>query len=316
MTDALPITLKTIAVIGDVHERWDDQDRLALELLGVDLALFVGDFGNEAVHIVEKIAQLPLPKAVVLGNHDAWYSATDWGRQKCPYNRQIEDRVQDQLKLLGPAHVGYGYRNFPDFGFSVVGGRPFSWGGPELKHHRYLQERFGISTLAESRDRIVAVAHQAPSETLILISHNGPAGLGDTPESPCGRDWQPLGGDFGDPDLAAAIQNLKAAGKTIPLVTFGHMHHQLRHRRDRQRTAIVVKDGTIYLNAAVCPRIIDADWLRWRTFMLVSWSGQDIIEIDQAWVNVSEKIIQRQSLLNQPHLLPFLPQTPSVLPRG
>ena len=34
--------------------------------------LFAGDFGEEAVEIVEDVAELPHPKAVILGNHDAW----------------------------------------------------------------------------------------------------------------------------------------------------------------------------------------------------------------------------------------------------
>eukprot|EP00955_Chlamydomonas_euryale_P107171 365747-Chlamydomonas_euryale.AAC.48 len=36
------------------------------------MVLFVGDFGNEVVGLVAKIAALELPKAVILGNHDAW----------------------------------------------------------------------------------------------------------------------------------------------------------------------------------------------------------------------------------------------------
>ncbi|HBE31491.1 MAG TPA: TIGR04168 family protein, partial [Cyanobacteria bacterium UBA11368] len=38
-----------IAVVGDVHDQWEEQDAGALEHLGVDLVLFVGDFGNESV---------------------------------------------------------------------------------------------------------------------------------------------------------------------------------------------------------------------------------------------------------------------------
>ena len=75
----------TIAVVGDVHEQWEEADNSALEGLGVDLVLFVGDFGNESVPIVRKISQLSVPKAVIMGNHDAWYTASGWGRKKCPY---------------------------------------------------------------------------------------------------------------------------------------------------------------------------------------------------------------------------------------
>lgn len=31
-----------------------------------------GDFGNENVELVQSIADLDFPKAVILGNHDAW----------------------------------------------------------------------------------------------------------------------------------------------------------------------------------------------------------------------------------------------------
>ena len=83
-----------IAVIGDIHDQWEEVDNLALEALTVDLALFVGDFGNESVEVVRRIASLNLPKAAIMGNHDAWYSASSWGRKQCPYDQEKENRVQ------------------------------------------------------------------------------------------------------------------------------------------------------------------------------------------------------------------------------
>ncbi|WP_375340744.1 hypothetical protein [Okeania sp. SIO2C9] len=38
-----------IAVVGDVHDQWETKDRIALERMGIDLVLFVGNFGNEAI---------------------------------------------------------------------------------------------------------------------------------------------------------------------------------------------------------------------------------------------------------------------------
>lgn len=32
-----------------------------------------GDFGEEAVGLIRRVADVPTPKAVILGNHDAWY---------------------------------------------------------------------------------------------------------------------------------------------------------------------------------------------------------------------------------------------------
>jgi uncharacterized protein (TIGR04168 family) len=239
---AAKLNLVKLAVIGDVHDLWDDADEQCLKQLGIDLVLLVGDFGNEAVEVVRSIARMSLPKAVILGNHDAWYSATDWGKKKCPYDRQQEDWVQQQLDLLGESHVGYAKLDFPTLGLTVVGGRPFSWGGSAWKHGEFYRNRYGVNSFAESTERIVRAARQADCETLIFMGHCGPQGLGDSPEDPCGKDWQPIGGDHGDPDLTSAIAQTRQLGQSIALVTFGHMHHQLRHRKDRLRKMVDVDE--------------------------------------------------------------------------
>ena len=64
----------TVAIVGDCHDQWDAADGAALEALGPDLVLFVGDFGNENVDVVRAVSALRLPKAAILGNHDAWFS--------------------------------------------------------------------------------------------------------------------------------------------------------------------------------------------------------------------------------------------------
>lgn len=290
-----------IAVIGDIHDLWEAEDAIALQKLGVDLVLFVGDFGNESVDVVHRIASLDLPKAAILGNHDAWYTASGWGRKRCPYDREQEDRVQQQLDLLGEAHVGYGSLDFPQFQLSVVGSRPFSWGGDTWKNETFYRERYGVNSFEESIDRIVAEAENATYETIIFMGHNGPLGLGNRPEDPCGRDWQPLGGDHGDPDFAEAIAKTQALGKKIPLVTFGHMHHSLRHTKEHLRTAISTNShGTVYLNSASVPRIIQTESDRLRNFSLVSLEAGVVSQISLVWVGqeytvVSEQLLYRRS---------------------
>ncbi|MGK7917347.1 MAG: TIGR04168 family protein [Prochloraceae cyanobacterium] len=294
-----------IAVVGDVHDQWEIEDNLALKHLGVDLVLFVGDFGNESVEVVEKIASLDIPKAAVMGNHDAWYTATEWGRKKCPYDRAKEDWVQQQLDLLGEAHVGYGKLDFPKLNLSVVGGRPFTWGGPSWKNEDFYRDRFGINNFAESTARIIAAAERTESDNLIFLGHNGPSGLGDQAEDICGKDWQPLGGDHGDPDLAEAIARVSNSGKNIPLVTFGHMHHRLRHTKSRLRTAVINStNGTIYLNSASVPRIVETDGdigeirfaARQRNFSLVFMQDGIVSEISLVWVDQDFTIISEQTL--------------------
>lgn len=275
----------TIAVIGDVHDLWDEGDRDALQHLGVDLALFVGDFGNESVDIVRQIAQVPLPKAAIMGNHDAWYQATDWGRKRCPYDMDNENRVVEQLDLLGEAHVGYRHLNFPQFDLTVVGGRPFSWGGKKWKHRKFYQAMYDVKNLEESYDRIAAAVDAAAHNTLLFIGHCGPAGLGDRPEDPCGRDWKPSGGDYGDPDLQQAIAYAQKQGKTVPLVAFGHMHHRLRHRQDRLRDHLRQQDQTVYLNGACVPRILTDEQETKRHFSLVTLANHRVHRIAQVWVD-------------------------------
>ncbi len=281
-----------IAIVGDVHDEWEDADAIALQHLGVDLVLFVGDFGNEAVELVGRIAALELPKAAIFGNHDAWYTASDWGRSKRPYDPLVEDRVQQQADLLGVSCVGYGKLDFPQFNLSVIGSRPFSWGGSEWKYSDFYEERYGIDSFAASTQRIVEMASSATCEHLITIGHNGPTGLGEEPESICGKDWgEPIGGDYGDPDLAAAISILQAQGKSIPLVTFGHMHHKLRHTKERLRQPIVVaSNGTVYLNAARCPRVLSTIERTVRNFSLVTIVDGKVTKAGLVWTTENHQV--------------------------
>ena len=286
-----------IAVVGDVHARWEREDELALKHLGIDLVLFVGDFGNESVEVVRQVASVDLPKAVILGNHDAWYTASVWGQKKAPYDRALEDRVQQQLELLGETHVGYGKLDFPQFNLSVVGSRPFSWGGEKWKNKDFYRDRYGINNFAESTTKIVAAAKETAYDTIIFIGHNGPTGLGDRPEDSCGRDWEPLGGDHGDPDLTEAIDKVRILGKSIPLVTFGHMHHSLRHRKDRLRTIVNTSpEETIYLNSARVPRIKEGKEGKERSFSVVTLRNGKVRQIALLWLKPNFDIASQDIL--------------------
>lgn len=274
-----------IAVVGDVHDRWEPEDGEALKRLGVDLVLFVGDFGNESVDVVRAIAQLDIPKAAVFGNHDAWYTATEWGRSQCPYDRQKENWVKQQLDLMGEAHVGYSKRDFPELGVTVVGSRPFTWGGSEWKYNDFYSEWFGVESFEESARRIAGAAADADCENVIFLGHTGPTGLGEAPEDPCGRDWKPLGGDWGDPDFAEAIDRTRSSGKHVPLVTFGHMHHKLRHTKHELRKSVKVSgEGTVYLNAASVPRIVERDCSKLRNFSIVLLENGTVSEASLVWL--------------------------------
>jgi uncharacterized protein (TIGR04168 family) len=299
---SLPIQ---IAIVGDIHSEWSDLDNDLLCQLDLDLVLFVGDLGNEDVAVADRIAKLELPKAVILGNHDAWFTASPWGQSKCPYDRTTEDRVQQQLDILGIHHVGYSQLDFPELNLSVVGSRPFSWGGRDWRNKDFYQERFGVGGFTESIERITTAAAQTSTDRLIFIGHNGPIGLGDQPEDICGRDWETTGGDYGDPDFAAALAAVKDTGKSIPLVAFGHMHHRLRHTQERLRTAYRQVDNTLYLNAARCPRMVEMGGKALRNFSVVTLRGDRAISKDEnevigaglIWVDVEGQIYSEEPYL-------------------
>jgi uncharacterized protein (TIGR04168 family) len=298
-----------IAIVGDVHHLWQPQeDYLALQALGVDLVLFVGDLGNESVETTQAIANLPMPKAIILGNHDAHYSSTDplsthKSKRPCPYDRTQEDRVQQQLDILGKLHVGYSYLDFPEFQLSVIGSRPFSWGSSKWKKEYFYKYRFGVHSFSESSQRIVDAVNQSKYETIIFLGHNGPSGLGAEPHSICGKDWKPIGGDYGDPDFAMAIESAYHTTKTIPLVTFGHMHHQLRHDANRTRDAIATNtQGTVFYNAACCPRIINTPQGNYRNFSLVTLAigkvgtNSQVKQIELVWLDPNYQIASSSTL--------------------
>lgn len=296
-TIASSTTTITIAVIGDVHDRWDADDAIALKHLGVDLVLLVGDFGNESVDVVRSIAALDIPKAAICGNHDAWYSATEWGTKKCPYDRTKEDRVQQQLDLLGEAHVGYSKLDFPALNLTVVGSRPFSWGGSEWKNTDFFyRSRYGITSFAESTERIVQAASSSTLDTVIFLGHCGPKGLGDRAEDICGKDWSPPGGDHGDPDFTEAIEATRKLGKVVPLVAFGHMHHQLRHTKQQQRVPLVATNETIYLNAASVPRITKTETNCLRNFSLVSLQSGSVTKASLIWLDQNLTLVSETVL--------------------
>ena len=174
--EIMPKSSIKIAVVGDVHDLWQPiEDQLALHILNVDLVLFVGDFGNESIEIVKAIANLNLPKAIILGNHDAWYSSTDpysklHPKKQCPYDRIKEDRVQQQLDVLGKCHVGYCWLDFPELNLSVVGSRPFSWGGSKWKKSFFYRDRFQVNHFTDSTNRIIQSVGNAKHENIIFLA--------------------------------------------------------------------------------------------------------------------------------------------------
>lgn len=300
-----------LALIGDIHGLWQEGiDDVALSWLGADLAVFVGDYGEEDVELVGALARCSHPKLVMLGNHDAWFNLTARGRQRARMRTLLGNTpngVQQQLQTLGTDHIGFSSHALPHRRISVVGARPFSKGGPRWGDVKeFYSETYGVKTLSESADRIVGCAlHEPEGHALVVVGHNGPSGLGSHCHDICGVDWMAGEGDHGDPDLEDAIRQVQLNERHVALVLFGHMHHVLKGGRLRNMAAIAPHSGTVFLNCAQVPRIrgvsrgSDHDWTdrggdgsgvpmatRARHFMVVDIRDGHVAEAEDVWLQV------------------------------
>ncbi|MEZ5990488.1 MAG: TIGR04168 family protein [Planctomycetota bacterium] len=277
---------REILVLGDLHGCFDDRDLAWIEDRAPELVLFVGDLGDEDPDIVRRIRQLQVPYRVMLGNHDAWFSFR---------HDVVSERLAEILELLGDRHLAYRLEELPTLGLSLLGGRPFSWGGPSLRSAPVYEALYKVRTQEDSARRIVDEARAARGPILIL-AHNGPKGLGSHPGDIYGKDFGKPGGDWGDLDLALALERIKDMGKQVPLVVAGHMHHRLVTGRNAERRQIERRDGTVYVNPARVPRILatrTGDLLH--HYLSIHAEAGRILHLDQ--LLVSEGEVRRKSLL-------------------
>eukprot|EP00878_Enallax_costatus_P015707 GHUV01016458.1.p1 GENE.GHUV01016458.1~~GHUV01016458.1.p1 ORF type:complete len:279 (+),score=61.40 GHUV01016458.1:741-1577(+) len=220
------------------------------------------------------------------------------------------DRVQQQLDALGSCHVGYAHLQLPVKNISLVGARPFSKGGKSLRTIRdFLLRLYHIGELKESADKILDVIDtQVPADnTLILMGHNGPAGLGSERYNICGVDWVKEAGDHGDPDLEIVLQQLQQAGRHVALVVFGHMHHTLKGSGLRQMVHVDGITGTVYLNAATVPRVVK--WPRKGELTRLRGSDSHVtcsMSLGHLWRHCTGVIVSLEMSYRQNHSLGWI----------
>ena len=273
-----------IVIVGDVHRHWRQEDAWFLERANAAQVLFVGDLGDEDVDIVREVASLPFPKSVILGNHDAWQS---FGK-KAP-----SEKLLDSLGALEDDHLAYAVRDLPQAGISIVGARPFSWGGKSLRSPELYDRLYGVKDHESSARRIVEVAQGARFQDLLILAHNGPTGLSELPRDIWGKDFGAHpGGDWGDRDLQIAIEDLLGQGFRVRCVVAGHMHDKLSTPRGGLRTRFVTKDRTFYLNPAVVPRlrqIVPHDLCG--HFVRMQWQDGELLSVEEIWVDRNGRVV-------------------------
>ncbi|GMH38558.1 hypothetical protein BSKO_06442 [Bryopsis sp. KO-2023] len=298
--DARKENTTRLLIVGDVHNAWDEEDVAAVSAIAPDLTIFVGDIGNENVKLVRRIAEGDFPKAVLLGNHDSFFTtlpAHRVGPEAMYRDPADQDPVNDQLDLLGDDHIGFSTKEIPSKAVTVVGARPFSWGGPRYKNQWRLYSRlYGLASLEEYIEKIHDLAMGCPKENaIVMIGHCGPKGLGSEREDICGVDFgKPKHGDdldWGDEDMAEALEKLKKDGRSPALVAFGHMHAEMNGGGCRRRVVFDQAANTLFLNAAVVPRVVGSLKKRGssrRHFCCVDLADGCVESARDIWVRVEE----------------------------
>lgn len=267
----------TLTVVGDMHRHWRPSDGVFLTRSRADLTMFVGDLGDEDTEMVAAVAALAVPKAVLLGNHDAWQSFS---------RRQPTRRLRESLATLGDDHLAYAVREVPAAGVSVVGARPFSWGGQSLRSPELYEALYNLHTHRQSAARIVEAARRAQHRDLVILAHNGPLGLSREPRDIWGKDFGKPGGDWGDRDLALALDRIAEIGLRVQMVVAGHMHHRLVHPRGDLRVRFCRHGGTLYVNPAVVPRVREgADGGAESYFVRTRWAAGRCLGVEELWVD-------------------------------
>ena len=223
---------------------------------------------------------------MILGNHDR-------GRDRSG------GVLRQQLTLLDGVHCAWQRLRLDPLPLSIVGGRPCSSGGG-FQLSKAVEAIYGPVSLEESAQRIATAAAEVPADQpLVVMAHCGPTGLGSDPASPCGRDWKAPAVDWGDQDLALALDRI-ARSRVPDLVVFGHMHHKLKRGSGLRQSLVLDRRGTAYLNAACVPRSgLDTENKHLLHLSWAEFEGTALTHLSHRWYQPDGQLMHEEPLPQQ-----------------
>jgi uncharacterized protein (TIGR04168 family) len=279
------VTALRIAIVGDLHTHFDDIDVAQFAHSDYDLIFFVGDLGGgtpqSSLRIARTISRLNRKTLGLPGNNDTGDIAEL--AAELSHRAGLDRLTRLRTGQAQPAPIGlcgYSVHRLGGDGLDItlIAGRPHSLGGPDLSFPDYMAANYDVADMEASRRRLCTLIDGVESRDLLVFAHNGPTGFGEQPHDMWGCDFKPGGGDWGDPDLAAAIAHARASGKRVHAVVAGHMH--LRTKDGTERPWLAERDGIIYVNSARVPRIIPAaDGVLRHHIALVATVEQGVVRV-------------------------------------
>lgn len=288
-----------LAVIGDIHGFWDAFDTAFFNQSDYDGLLFVGDLPRMTrggLGVAREIAALDKPAWVIPGNHDGvtlpqlLAELKGWPLLRRAGAIGMRRRVRRLERALGPARLcGYQMQTL-DHDLGLLVARPHAMGPDKFYYASYLKRRFGIADFDASAATLERLIGLGPRR-LVILAHNGPAGLGGERSDPWSCDFPSPFQDFGDPDLRAAIDYARASGRQVLAVVAGHMHHRGKDGRTRRGWA---RDGdTLCINAARVARIRKSNARRHHIALRIDADG---VSAETLWVGEDGAIVERLAL--------------------
>ncbi len=271
-----------LGIVGDLHTHWDDVDLMQFSQTDYDLLYFTGDLGggtpDSTLRVARSMARLQQPTLVMPGNNDTGdineLSAELVHQNGLNQLMAIAQAGEDDTQAISLCGYSCHYIETAGETYGLIAARPHSLGGPELSFPDYMADTYGIGSLEDSTRRLKSLVDDCVSEQLIFLAHNGPVGLGDQPHDMWGCDFKENGGDWGDPDLTVAIDHAREMGRNVRAVVAGHMH--LQTRQGKERPWYLERSGTMYINAALVPRIYSGEDDVYRHHVVLNLSGNEI----------------------------------------
>src|SRR5688572_1669869 len=222
------ISVEKLAIVGDLHGHFTDDDVHYFNRSDYDLLLFVGDMGSgtrkDGVSIIRLVARLKKPTLIMPGNNDAPH-LPDLAAE-LTYQAGRREILQALGKARSSWVIPVGYSAHPlltPFGeITLICGRPLAQGGSGISFADTLERVHGVGTRDVSLAKYRHLVADARTRRLLFLAHNGPTGLGESEDALWARDFPAPEGrehefpkDFGDDDLRGALEYSELLDKEV-----------------------------------------------------------------------------------------------------